>query len=55
VLVSNVTAGTGGVNSANDRQLAERFLKRHREAEFAAYQAELKRQATVKRNATVFE
>ena len=55
VLVSAVRAGTGGVNSANDRQLAEQFLKRHREAELAAYQAELKRQAAVKRNATVFE
>jgi peptidyl-prolyl cis-trans isomerase D len=55
VLVSDVTAGTGGANSANDRQLAEQLLKRHREAELAAYQAELKRQATVKRNATVFE
>jgi peptidyl-prolyl cis-trans isomerase D len=55
VLVSDVRAGTGGVNSTNDQQLAEQLLRRHREAELAAYQAELKRQATIKRNDTVFE
>jgi peptidyl-prolyl cis-trans isomerase D len=52
--VSQVKPGVTGANSANDQQQAGQWVKREREVESAAYQLELRRRATIKRNTAAF-
>lgn len=53
--VSAVKPGQPGVNSKNDEQLMNEYMKRDREGEFAAYVLELQRRARVERNPSVFQ
>jgi peptidyl-prolyl cis-trans isomerase D len=52
--VISVKPGTSGANPANDQQLMSRVSQRHREADLAAYLAEMQRRATVKKNLAIF-
>jgi peptidyl-prolyl cis-trans isomerase D len=53
--VLSVKPGAAGANAANDQQLMASFNQRHREADLAAYLAELQRHARVRRNPAVFD
>ena len=52
--VISVKPGASGANPANDQQLISRVSQRHREADLAAYLAEMQRRATVKQNLAIF-
>ena len=52
--VISVKPGASGANPANDQQLISRVSQRHREADLAAYLAEMQRRATVKKNLAIF-
>ncbi|MGB8693352.1 MAG: peptidylprolyl isomerase [Steroidobacteraceae bacterium] len=52
--VISVKPGSSGANPANDQQLMSRVSQRHREADLAAYLAEMQRRATVKKNLAIF-
>ena len=52
--VLSIKPGAPGANGANDQQLISSLSQRHREADFAAYVAEIQRNATVRRNMAVF-
>ncbi len=52
--IISVKPGTSGSNPANDQQLMSRVSQRHREADLAAYMAEMQRRATVKKNLAIF-
>ena len=54
VAVSGVRPGAPGANSANDQKQAEQYVERERQAEIAAYQLEMRRNAKVQRNDAVF-
>jgi len=54
VEVLSIKPGAPGANGANDQQLISSLSQRHREADFAAYVAEIQRNATVRRNMAVF-
>jgi peptidyl-prolyl cis-trans isomerase D len=53
--VSAVKPGQPGANSQNDQQLVDQYMKRDSDAEFAAYLLELQRNASIKRNPSVFQ
>ena len=50
----SVKPGVSGANPANDQQLVSRASQRHREADMAAYLAEMQRRASVKKNPAIF-
>ncbi len=52
--VLSVKPGATGANTASDQQLVASFNQHHREAEFAAYLAEMQRLAKVKKNLAIF-
>lgn len=52
--VSGVRPGMPGANSANDQRQAQQYVDRERQAEIAAYQLELRRNAKIQRNDAVF-
>jgi peptidyl-prolyl cis-trans isomerase D len=52
--VISVKPGASGANPANDQQLVSRVSQRHREADLAAYLAEMQRRASVKKNPAIF-
>jgi peptidyl-prolyl cis-trans isomerase D len=54
VAVSGVRPGSAGANSANDQKQAQQYVDRERQAESTAYQLELRRSATIRRNDAVF-
>ena len=49
-----IKPGVPGANGSNDQRLVARLSQRHREADLAAYLAEMQRRATVKRNLAIF-
>lgn len=53
--VSAVKAGQPGVNSKNDEQLVDGYMRRDSQGELAAYVAELQRRAHIERNPDVFQ
>ena len=52
--VLSVKPGAPGANAASDQQLVASFNQHHREAEFAAYLAEMQRLAKVRKNLAIF-
>ena len=52
--VLSVKPGATGSNAASDQQLVASFNQHHREAEFAAYLAEMQRLAKVRKNLAIF-
>ncbi len=53
--ISAVKAGQPGTNSQADQQLVDEYMKRDSDAEFSAYLLELQRNASIKRNPSVFQ
>jgi len=53
--ITAVKAGSAGANPQNDQQLVAEYYKRDREGEMAAYQLELQRRASIKRNPSIFQ
>lgn len=53
--VSAVKPGQPGVNSKNDEQLVDSYMRRDSEGEMAAYVLELQRRAHIERNPNVFQ
>jgi len=53
--VLSAKPGVAGANPANDQQLTARVNQRYREAELAAYLAEMERHASVKKNPAIFD
>ena len=53
--VSAVKPGQPGVNSKNDEQLVDSYMRRDSEGEMAAYLLELQRRAKIERNPDVFQ
>jgi peptidyl-prolyl cis-trans isomerase D len=53
--ITAVKAGSTGANPQNDEQLVSEYAKRDREGEMAAYQLELQRRASIKRNPSIFQ
>ena len=54
VAVSGVRPGVAGANSVNDQRQAQQYIDRERQVEFNAYQQEMRRTATIRRNEAVF-
>jgi hypothetical protein len=50
-----VKSGQPGVNSKNDEQLVDGYMRRDSDGDLAAYIAELQRHAKVERNPDVFQ
>jgi peptidyl-prolyl cis-trans isomerase D len=55
VAVLTVKPGSAGTNRQNDEALIDEYIKRDREGEMTAFQQELQRRASVKRNPTIFQ
>ncbi|HLQ12690.1 MAG TPA: SurA N-terminal domain-containing protein [Steroidobacteraceae bacterium] len=52
--VLSVKPGAPGANAVSDQQLMGSFNQHHREAEFAAYLAEMQRNAKIRKNLAIF-